>query len=1147
MKLNITKRLYIGFAFAILFIILIGITSYKTFTAQASEQDWINHTHEVINHLQEINVLVAQTRSAHRSFRITNDSNFLAIYADKSIRLSARLSNLQRMMSDDPAQFEKAGILRGYTSDFTEYLKSITQPIKIFTREEVVNVTRIEESKLGKIHSQLSEMTGDENKLLSERNERTQALLKAATSTLIVYMILTLMMVFILIYFTLRELIKRRKAEEEINANLKELENLNAVTNQKNWLLTGLTEINTSVPGESTISELCESILKRLQKYLDLPAGAFYAIIDGVPGLQLIASLGTVNSNKTFSEKHTLIANAFDSKCVVVLKDIPENYWYTESALGKAKAGEIAYVPLKQNEAIIGVIELGTFKTFPEEQINFLNVAADNIAIALQSAQSQRKIKNLLEQVGQQKDELMNQQEVLYKTNEELSQQAETLQKSEEELKVQGEELRKTNEELMERNAAIELARQTLLLKTKELEDASKYKSEFLANMSHELRTPLNSILILSRQLAENKNNNLTEKQTEYARIIHRSGSDLLDLINDMLDLSKIEAGKIELHIEEVKTENVEYDIKELFAEVAKEKEINFITQIQASVPEFIQTDKQRLEQILKNLLSNAFKFTPANGEVKMIFSVPDSDNLKSSGSRNKTKNKILSIAVIDTGIGIPVDKQELIFEAFQQVDGSTSRRYGGTGLGLSICRELINRLGGEMQLKSKEGEGSIFTIFLPIEAKMHSAEKEEIKEENKNVDELAAPLTSLTITDDRHSINVEDKVVLIIEDEVQFASLLRDFARNHNYKSIVALKGDEGFLYAKKYMPHAIILDIKLPVIDGWTLLKLLKDDEKLKHIPVHIITGTDCIGTAPGNVITYLKKPVGKQDLDNTFESLIENSLGRFKKLLLILSGDNLNKDSLTNLIKKRQLDIECTYVNDVEEGIQQLMKNDFDGVIADAGKELEKAKNDLKKLKENISKYNLPVIVFIDADISQTDELELRKLSDVVIRNAEQSKNRLMDEVELFLYKIQEEKSNEEHSFTTSEDKILHDKKVLLVDDDMRNVFVLSNILEENKMKVTAAVNGKDAIEELKKHPEINIILMDIMMPEMDGYQTMEKIRKELGFMNLPIIALTAKAMQGDKEKCLRAGASDYISKPLDINKLLSLMRIWLAQQK
>ncbi|HXL57941.1 MAG TPA: ATP-binding protein, partial [Chitinophagaceae bacterium] len=719
----------------ILFVILTGITSYKTFTAQAIEQESVERTYEVINSIQQIPITIGQLRSANRSFRITGDSGFLVTYLDSSVKLSTQMSDLQRLVSDNSIQFARASVLRGYIMDLLEYLKGITKPIKTFTNEELANVTDIEESKLDKIRSQLSLITAEENKLLVERSERNQLLLKTATNVLIVYIILTLLMVFILFYLTLKELIKRREAEKEINNNLKELENLNAVTNQKNWLLTGLTQLNTALQGESSVSELCGSILKTLLQYFELPAGAFYTVIDDVKGLLLLFSVGTTdNLDKTFSAQHTLAAHVLNKKEIVVIKDVPENYWSIESALGKMQPGEIAYIPLIQNENIIGIIELATFKTFSAEQINFLQVASDSIVITLQSAQSRRKIKNLLEHLAQQKDELMNQQEELYKTNEELSQQAEVLQKSEEELKVQEEELRKINEELSERNEAIELAREALLLKTTEMENAAKYKSEFLANMSHELRTPLNSILILGRQLAENKNNNLTDKQVEYARIIYKSGSDLLDLINDMLDLSKIEAGKIELHIEDVKIESIEHDLKELFAEVAREKEINFITEIQPSVPEYIQTDKQRLEQILKNLLSNAFKFTPANGEVKMFFSLSGTDKLKTI--KLKDLNKSLSITVIDNGIGIPFDKQELIFEAFQQVDGSTSRKYGGTGLGLSICKELILKLGGEMQLKSKEGEGSTFTIYLPLKTEIKSAARMEIEEEeDRNID----------------------------------------------------------------------------------------------------------------------------------------------------------------------------------------------------------------------------------------------------------------------------------------------------------------------------------------------------------------------------------------------------------------------------
>jgi len=668
-----------------------------------------------------------------------------------------------------------------------------------------------------------------------------------------------------------------------------------------------------------------------------------------------------------------------------------------------------------------------------------------------------------------------------------------------------------------------------MVLKNEELENTSKYKSEFLANMSHELRTPLNSILILGKQLSENKTKNLTEKQIEYGKIIYKSGSDLLELINDMLDLAKIESGKIELHYQEVKTESIVNDMRELFNVIAKEREVAFITSIEPSVPEFISTDIQRVEQILKNLLSNAFKFTDKRGEVKLTLYIPP-----------KVSSKMLHIEVADTGIGIPVEKQQLIFEAFQQADGSTNRKYGGTGLGLSISKELIRLLGGEIHLQSKEGEGSTFTVRLPLVPGITSTNDSE-----KNIIPEPAYKSPLpqSIQDDRNSITQNEKVILIIEDDVQFASLLRDFAREHNYKAVIALQGDEGLLFAKKYKPDAIILDIKLPVIDGWTILRLLKDDDVLKYIPVHVITGAENNISASGNIISYLRKPVDKQDIENAFEMLMENTLTKFRKLL-ILAGEHLNDDSLEKFIEKKRFDVACTYVENIGEMLTELNKNSFDAVIADIGKDLSQAKDELKKLKDEVDKYNLPVIVYIDADISSTDELELMKVSDVVIREAEMSKNRLMNELELFFHKVDEGKEPKPVINVTDE-KIFNGKKVLLVDDDMRNVFVLSNILEDNKMKVIPAVNGKDALDELRKNPDTNIILMDIMMPEMDGYEAMRQMRNEPQFATLPIIALTAKAMKDDRQKCIEAGASDYITKPVDINKLLSLMRVWLSQ--
>lgn len=1131
MKLSVTTRLYIGFALAILFVSLIGVTSYRTFSEQQTEQASVAHTYEVLNQLAHVQISVDEVRSSARSFLIAKDSIFKNRFNTRSAELINHLAALEQLVFDNPVQHQRALVLHHQVNNLQQTLDKILDDFKTSGNADLQAITTLVELKLDVIRKQLTELSNEENKQLVQRSSDNDLLLRHAINVLFRNILLTLLIVFFLIYFIFKEGKRRQKAEEEINNNLQALTQLNITANQKNWLLTGLSQLNNAMQGESTVSELCSSTLKTLVEYFQLPAGAFYTIIEEVKGLYLLCSVGiTDNIERTFSSQHTLAAHVLDKKELTVIKNIPENYWSIESGVGRAHAGEIAYMPLIEDGSVIGIIELASFQSFSEEQTNFLKVAADSIVIALQSALSRRKVKNLLEHLAQQKDELLNQQEELYKTNEELSRQTEILQRSEEELRVQEEELRQTNDELLQKNEAMEFARQTLVLKNQELENASKYKSEFLANMSHELRTPLNSILILGKQLFENKTKNLTEKQVEYGKIIHKSGSDLLQLINDMLDLSKIEAGKVELHIEDVNIKNVEQDIKELFGEVAKEKNIEFTAVIEQSAPAVVQTDKQRLEQILKNLLSNAFKFTPRGGKVKMIISSRES--------------KMFSISVADNGIGIPIEKQQLIFEAFQQAEGSTTRKYGGTGLGLSICRELVRMLGGEIQVQSKVDEGSTFTVNLPFVSNTNEIISKEPREGYSGNLAMKASETFQKIDDDKALINNKEKVVLIIEDDIQFATLLRDFAREHNYKAIIALQGDEGLIFAKKYKPDAIILDIKLPVIDGWTILRLLKDDESLKHIPVHIITGTEYNLSQQGNIVSFLKKPVDKQDIENAFELLMHNTLTAFKKIL-ILKGEHLNDDSLQKMIEKRHFEVVCTYVNSVNEIMNELKKSNYDSIIADVGKDLIKAKDELTRLKDGTDKYNIPVIVYLDADISQTEELEFMKLSDVVIRDAEMSKSRLMDELELFLYKVQEKTNDEEFQPPVEHDKIFENKKILLVDDDMRNVFVLTGILEEHKMKVTPAVNGKDAIEILSKDSSFDMILMDIMMPEMDGFEATEKIRTQLKLTAIPIIALTAKAMPGDKEKCIRSGASDYITKPVDVNKLVSLMRVWLAR--
>ena len=757
--------------------------------------------------------------------------------------------------------------------------------------------------------------------------------------------------------------------------------------------------------------------------------------------------------------------------------------------------------------------------------------------------QSRGKIVQLLEQVQLQKGILENQQDELRQTNEELTRQAESLQASEEELRVQEEELRQINTELEERNEAMEVARHTLAEKARELEVTSKYKSEFLANMSHELRTPLNSVLILASLLAENKRNNLTDKQVEYANVIHKSGSDLLKLINDILDLSKIEAGKIDFQLEDVATDSIVRDLNQLFKVVAEEKGVRMLTHVADSVPTTLFTDKQRLEQVIQNLLSNSLKFTPKGGTVTLTFST----NNELSGFTNEPLAQsewVLCIAVTDTGIGIAPDKQQLIFEAFQQADGSTNRKYGGTGLGLSIIKELVKRLGGEIRLQSEVGKGSTFTVYLPLSsAELPTQSDKPVSKDDALVPPTAYHQGSSFVDDDRKHIQKGDRVVLIIEDDPVFAGIVRDMARAKQYKTIVALQGDEGMKLAQQYKPSAIILDMKLPVVDGWTILKWLKNDEKLKTIPVHIISGADEVRLPDEGVQAYMQKPVTRQDLEEVFTLIGTQVSGQFKKVL-VFSAENMEQDALHVLIQQQYGDLTCEFVKTVEETLQKIQEISYDCLIVDIRGNLKKGISELTQLQANASVGQLPVICYINEDLGPADERQLKKLTSAVIRESSQSMERLKDELELFLYKVQEQKPAKlPQAVTPMSSGSLQGKKVLLVDDDMRNVFALSTLLDEQQMQVVTADNGREALEMLLEHTDTDIVLMDIMMPEMDGYEATRRIRSDLKRVDLPVIALTAKAMPGDREKVIEAGASDYITKPVDSNKLFSLMRIWL----
>ena len=1149
MKLSVTGKLYLGFLSAVIITLIIGIVTYSSIQTQQENARWVKHSYKVINQVDDIQNILVDMETGRRGFRGTNEKRFLEPYNNGLLHIMPAINELKSLVNDNPTQVDNVQALERKVLSLIQLWRMFGQDARTYTMDTVIRMTGEEQVKMDDIRLLITQMVNIENDLRVQREAINKQSLNFTSNISIIGSTAVLIIILILIYFIISEFNNRRKAETTVQENLQEVKLLNEESNNQNWLLTGVANVNDGLQDKDDIASLSKSALFVISNYINAIASAIYVYKEDEDALILQACNALPeNAQKRFTIGEGLIGHAAQQREAVITRDVPTPYWTIQSATGATTAGEIVCIPLWYNKELKGVLEFATFSKFSPLQIQFLNNIAYSIATGLNAADSREKVMQLLEQVQLQKLDLQNQQEELRQTNEELTRQAEVLQASEEELRVQEEELRQINAELEEKNEAVEMSRQALSQKASELEITGKYKSEFLANMSHELRTPLNSVLILAKILSENKQANLSGKQIEYANIIHKSGTDLLNLINDILDLSKIEAGKIDFNFEDVKVDSILRDISQTFHVIAEEKSITFKQEKDETVPDNIYTDKQRLEQVIKNLLSNAFKFTPARGAVTLSFKTTENTaNLTNDLLRNA--KRILVIEVNDTGIGIPAEKQQLIFEAFQQADGSTSRKYGGTGLGLSISKELIKKLGGEIKLESKEQTGSKFSLYLPLN-KAAFAESEtqngEAKDDTETEYELTEVVEQTKIIDDRKFITPGDKTMLIVEDDPQFAYIVQDFARSRGYKTIVALQGDEGLYYARKYRPSAITLDIQLPVIDGWTLLKLLKSDEKLKKIPVHVISATD-VDKSGGAALAFIKKPVEKDDLEKAFNLINRNIHSGLKKILLLASNNDIDT-FMKKVFKEKHTDIEYDVVGTEAEAIIKIEETKYDCIIIDMGHQLEKGKKELKAVHATAKSNETPIIIYLDEDLSSKDELQLKRLSDVIIRDSSQSKDRLMDELELFLYKVQEVENAPfpKASFASNlnNETTLQNRKVLLADDDMRNVFALSNLLEENNMQVITANDGKEAIALLEENPDIDIVLMDIMMPEMDGYEAMKLIRANKKFAHIPIIALTAKAMQGDREKTLKAGASDYITKPVDNTRLLSLMRVWLT---
>jgi len=1137
MKITLTTRLYIGFSITVILVLLGGFMTFKAFRQQTEMANWVEHTYRSLNQVERIQRLVFDMEAGRRGFRGTNEERFLQPYRIAVPKILPAIEELKKAVSDNPEQVKHISKLGKEVDVLLAFWVQLGDVhVEKYTIEEKTRVSDEEEVLMKAVNDAIEVLRVEEREMLALREKGNKDFIEHSITTLVVNTAFILLVAAVLIIITFKELRNRMRMQGLLKEKLDEVKELNNTANEKNWLLTGISAINENMRGHSVMGELATKTMHAITSYLKLPAGAFYFYDERKQELKLAGGVALPDHiKKEYKLDEGIAGAAATRKDITIINNVPSTFWKIIAGSGEALPDNIVCVPILLDNELKGVMEFASFRQPKPNEVALLKKIAGDLGVVVNAVSARERVMELLEQLQEQKEILETQQEELRQTNEELTRQSEILQASEEELRVQEEELRQINAEIGEKNKDLETARAELSVKAEELELSSKYKSEFLANMSHELRTPLNSVLILAKLLEENKQQNLTSKQVEYVGIIHKSGSDLLKLINDILDLSKIEAGKIEMHIEKVVVKEVISDLEQLFSVVATEKKIQLVTRIATGVPEYIQTDQQRLEQVMKNLLSNAFKFTPGGGTVTLsLFTRENSPNA-------------LYLSVTDTGVGIAAEKQQLIFEAFQQADGSTSRRYGGTGLGLSISKELVKWLGGNIKLESTEGVGSTFTLRIPVEADVVLEKEHEVqvvpqatavKINNKVV---AQP----EVADDREDVKKTDKLILIIEDDPNFASIVRDFAREKGFKTIVALNGDDGLYYARKCLPAAIILDMNLPVIDGSSILKILKNSDALKHILVHVISANEVSGQVIKNINGYTQKPLQVQDLEAVFSNISLHLQARLKKVLVLSNGLLENDPQLKSLSDERQMETAYDHVSALPDAYRYLGEKKYDCVILDIGTNVETGVEKLKALRKYIGEKDIPIIVYLDKDISGPDEVMLKKYAAAIIRNSVFSTDRLMDELELFLYKLKEIESKPvpviQHTAT---EQSLKGKKVLLADDDMRNVFSLSALLEEYGLEVITAGDGKEALQQLNKHADIDIVLMDIMMPEMDGYDAMRHIRKEGRFAQLPVIALTAKAMAGDREKCIEAGASDYIAKPVDNNKLLSLMRVWLS---
>jgi CheY-like chemotaxis protein/HAMP domain-containing protein len=915
------------------------------------------------------------------------------------------------------------------------------------------------------------------------------------------------------------------------------IDNLRATTEsnqEQDWLKSNLARYTGMLQGQRDLVTVARMLLSDLVPLVNAQHGTMYGMesTGDRPGLWLLASYARGDKCPDRIEiGEGLVGQCALEKRRVHLARVPRSYARIQSSLGATAPTNVVVLPVLFEGKTRAVVELASLHPFATTHLTFLEQLTQSIGVVLNTIEATMRTENLLQQSQQLTTELQTRQAELQQTNEELASKAK--------------QLAEQNVEVERKNNEVEQARRALEEKAAELALTSKYKSEFLANMSHELRTPLNSILILGQQLAENSSGNLVPREVEFARNIHSAGTDLLTLINDVLDLSKIESGTVTVEAEVITFGSLRDIVNRTFRHIADSKGLAFHVDIDSSLPRAITTDSKRLQQILKNLLSNAFKFT-AIGHVAMTVRQvnegwsPDHPVLKHASN-------VVAFAVTDTGIGIRPEKQKLIFEAFHQADAGTSRKYGGTGLGLAISRELATLLGGEIRLTSVAEQGSTFTLYVPLVYSGTAHETVIVEPERRwppSVSRVLPVVVEEAIPDDRAAIVEGDLTVLIVEDDPHYAKILLGLARDKGFKGLVATRGQTALALAREFKPAAITLDVFLPDMLGWTVLNNLKLDAATRHIPVQMLSVEEerQHGLSRG-AFSYLVKPATTTDLEGAFDKLKEFASPKIRRLLIVEDNER-ERASIVELLGHD--DVEIVGVGTGSDAMTALTSQHFDCCVIDlrlpdmSGFEL------LDLIQTEPTASQVPVVVFTGKALEPEEESRLRKFAKSVILKDVRSPERLFDETALFLHRAVSDLPQAKREMLQrlhGSDDVLRDRRVLVVDDDARNIFALTSLLENHGMNVASATNGHQAIDILNRSDDLDVVLMDIMMPEMDGYATMREIRRASRFRMLPILALTAKAMKGDREKCLEAGASDYIAKPVNTDQLLSLLRVWL----